>query len=109
MHVIVLRRDVYAANRWLARSLTKAFEAARVDALRGIDETAALRYMLPWLADEVAVTRELLGTDYWTYGAEENRRNIQTLVGYSHDQGLAARRYRIDQLFAPETLDEVRV
>lgn len=109
MHVIVLRREVYLANRWLARSLTKAFEAARVEALRGIDETAALRYMLPWLADEVARTRELLGTDYWTYGAEENRLDIQTLVGYSNDQGLASRRYRIDQLFAPETLDVVRV
>jgi 4,5-dihydroxyphthalate decarboxylase len=109
MHVIVLRRDVYEANRWLARSLTKAFEAARVDALRGIDETAALRYMLPWLADEVAQTRELLGTDYWTYGATANRLDILTLADYSHAQGLAGRRFRVDQLFAPETLDEVRV
>ncbi|HEX9337344.1 MAG TPA: ABC transporter substrate-binding protein, partial [Pseudonocardiaceae bacterium] len=69
MHVIALRRDVYLANRWLARSLTKAFEAARVAAMRGIDETAALRYMLPWLADEVEHTRSVLGDDWWTYGA----------------------------------------
>jgi 4,5-dihydroxyphthalate decarboxylase len=109
MHVIVLRRDVYLANRWLARSLTKAFEAARVDALRGIDETAALRYMLPWLADEVAQTRELLGADYWTYGAAANRLDILTLANYSYAQGLASRGYRVDQLFAPETLDVVRV
>jgi 4,5-dihydroxyphthalate decarboxylase len=109
MHVIVLRRDVYEANRWLARSLVKAFEAARVDALRGIDETAALRYMLPWLADEVARTREVLGADYWTYGAVANRLDLLTLADYSHDQGLAVRRFRVDQLFAPETLDVVRV
>jgi 4,5-dihydroxyphthalate decarboxylase len=109
MHVIALRRDVYQANRWLARSMVKAFEAARADALRGIDETAALRYMLPWLADEVARTRAVLGADYWTYGAEPNRHTIETLVGYSHDQGLARRRFRLDELFPPETLDEVRV
>jgi 4,5-dihydroxyphthalate decarboxylase len=107
--VIALRRDVYLANRWLARSLVKAFELARADALRGIDETAALRYMLPWLADEVARTRAVLGADYWTYGAEPNRHAIETLVGYSHSQGLAHRRFPIEQLFAPETLDVVRV
>jgi 4,5-dihydroxyphthalate decarboxylase len=109
MHVIALRRDVYEANRWLARSLMKAFEAARIAALRGIDETAALRYMLPWLADEVERTREILGDDWWTYGATENRHTIDTLVGYSHDQGLARRRYAVAELFAPETLDVVRV
>jgi 4,5-dihydroxyphthalate decarboxylase len=109
MHVIALRRDVYEANRWVARSLVKAFEAARVAAMRGIDETAALRYMLPWLADEVAQTRAVLGDDWWTYGAAANEHTIQTLVGYSHDQGLARRRFATDQVFAPETLDEVRV
>jgi 4,5-dihydroxyphthalate decarboxylase len=109
MHVIALRRDVYQANRWLARSLVKAFEAARTEALKGIDETAALRYMLPWLADEVARTRAVLGTDYWTYGAEQNRHTIETLVGYSQNQGLARRRFQLEELFPPETLDEVRV
>lgn len=109
MHVIVLRRDVYEANRWLARSLTKAFDTARTEAMRGIDETAALRYMLPWLADEVARTREVLGDDWWTYGAKANQQVIDTLVGYSHDQGLARRRYEVARLFAPETLDVVRV
>jgi 4,5-dihydroxyphthalate decarboxylase len=109
MHVIVLRRDVYLANRWLARSLAKAFETARTDALRGIDETAALRYMLPWLADEVERTRQLLGDNWWTYGADANQQAITTLVGYSHDQHLASHQYTIEQLFAPETLDAVRV
>jgi 4,5-dihydroxyphthalate decarboxylase len=109
MHVIALRREVYEANRWLARSLTKAFEAARRDAMRGIDETAALRYLLPWLADEVERTRATLGEDWWTYGADANRNTIDTLVGYSHDQGLARRRYAVEELFAPETLDIVRV
>lgn len=109
MHVIALRREVYEANRWLARSLMKAFETARRDAMRGIDETAALRYMLPWLADEVEQTRLVLGEDWWTYGADANRNDIDTLVGYSHDQGLAGRRYAVEELFAPETLDVVRV
>ena len=110
MHVIAIRREVYERNRWLARSLVKAFEVARTAALTGIDETAALKYMLPWLADEVERTRTIMGADWWTYGTSAtNRTVIDTLVGYSHDQGLARRRYAVEQLFAPETLDEVRV
>lgn len=109
MHVIVLRREVYEADRWLARSLMKAFEQARTDALHGIDETAALRYMLPWLQGEVEQTKQILGDDYWTYGVDANVPAIQTLADYSHDQGLARRRYTPEELFAVETLDVVRV
>ena len=49
MHVVVLRRDVYELDRWAARSLYRALVAARAEAWRGMDETAALRFMLPWL------------------------------------------------------------
>jgi hypothetical protein len=38
-----------------------------------------------------------------------NRVDLLTLADYSYDQGLACRRFRVDQLFAPETLEEVRV
>src|SRR5207253_2142303 len=91
MHVVVLRRDVYQANRWVARSLYNAFLAAREEAKAGIDETAALRYMLPWLPSEVERTKAILGDDYWTYGLSGNETALATLIGYSHDQGLARR------------------
>jgi hypothetical protein len=45
--VIVLRRDVYAARPWLARSLFKAFEEARRAAAERLAETAASRSMQP--------------------------------------------------------------
>jgi 4,5-dihydroxyphthalate decarboxylase len=105
MHVVVLRRDVYERNRWLARSLYDAFEQARALCLEGIDETAAARYMLPWLHDEVARTRALLGEDYWPYGLDRNRHVLQTFLDYAYAQGLVARRLRPRELFAPETLE----
>jgi 4,5-dihydroxyphthalate decarboxylase len=110
MHVIVLRREVYEANPWLARSLYKAFEQARAEALRDIDETAALRYMLPWLPEEVLYTRAVMGPDYWTYGLDRaNTHTLDALIRYSHEQGLARRCYPCAELFAPETLDTVLV
>jgi 4,5-dihydroxyphthalate decarboxylase len=105
MHVLVLRRDVYEQNRWLARSLYDAFEEAKALCEQGIDETAAARYMLPWLHDEVARTRAVLGQDYWPYGLEKNLEVLRTFLRYSHDQGLAARGLEPEELFAPETIE----
>ena len=104
MHVVVLRRDVYDAHRWAARSLYRALVAARDEAWRGIDETAALRYMLPWLAADLEATRAVLGPDYWTYGLPGNETALATLIGYAHAQGLIPRAYAPAELFAPETL-----
>lgn len=109
MHVVVLRRDVYEAHRWAARSLYRALVAARDEAWRGIDETAALRYMLPWLASDLDATRAVLGSDYWSYGLAGNERALAALIGYSHAQGLARRAFAPHELFAPETLEETIV
>jgi len=105
MHVLVVRRDVYERNRWVARSLYDAFSQAKDLCEAGMDETAAARYMLPWLHDEVARTRAVLGADYWPYGLDRNRDVLRTFLRYSYDQGLAARALEPEELFAPETLE----
>lgn len=104
MHVVVIRREIYERNRWLARSLFDAFCQAKELCEAGIDETAAARYMLPWLHDEIARTRNLLGDDYWSYGLEKNVEVLRTFLRYSFDQGLATRLLEPADLFAPETL-----
>jgi 4,5-dihydroxyphthalate decarboxylase len=109
MHTVVLRRDVYERNRWLARSLFDAFQQAKTLCEEGIDETAAARYMLPWLHDEVARTRSLLGEDYWPYGLARNVETLRTFLRYSHEQGLATRLLEPAELFAPETLEDTLV
>jgi len=106
MHTVVLRRALYAEHPWLARSLLKAFEQARRQALDGIDETATLKYMVPWLPGEVARTRELLGDDYWPYGLAPNQRALDTFLRYSFEQGLAPSRLSPADLFARETLED---
>jgi len=106
MHTVVLRRARYAEHRWLARALFKAFEQARRQALDGIDETATLKYMVPWLPGEVARTRELLGDDYWPYGVAPNQQALDTFLRYSFEQGLARSRLSPADLFARETLED---
>jgi 4,5-dihydroxyphthalate decarboxylase len=106
MHVVVIRADIYRRDRWVARSLLEAFARARAIALAGLDETAALRYMLPWLADDVARVRQVLGDEYWTYGLEGNEAGLEAITCYAFDQGLTPRAYGLRELFAPETLEE---
>jgi 4,5-dihydroxyphthalate decarboxylase len=106
MHVVVIRADVYRRDRWVARSLMDAFNQARAIALAGLDETASLRYMLPWLADDVAAVRRELGDDYWTYGLNGNEAALAALTRYSSEQGLIPRPFEPRELFVPEVLEE---
>lgn len=105
MHTLVMRRDVYAANRWIAQSLYKAFVAAQRKTYADLAETAALKAMLPWLNAHVEDTRREMGEDWWPYGLAPNRHVLETFLRYHHEQGLSARRLSIDALFAPEALE----
>jgi 4,5-dihydroxyphthalate decarboxylase len=103
MHVIVLRRDVYERWPWLAQSLYKAFEEARILTAARMAETAATRYMVPWLYADLERTHQLMGADFWTYGLAANQLTLRTFLRYSHEQGLASRHLDPAELFAPET------
>jgi 4,5-dihydroxyphthalate decarboxylase len=109
MHVVVIRSDVYRQNRWVARSLTDAFGQARRIALDGMAETAALRYMLPWLPADLERVQEVLGTDYWTYGLPGNEPALGTLIRYAHEQALIPQAYPPERLFAPESLERTLI
>jgi len=109
MHVLALRRDVHEQHPWLARELVKACEQAKAVGLAGIGETAALPYALPWLWAEAERTRAVLGEDWWPYGLGRNRTTLETFLRYSHEQGLADRRYEPEELFAPSSLSAVVV
>nr|MBF8185477.1 ABC transporter substrate-binding protein [Nonomuraea cypriaca] len=105
MHVVVIRRDVYERHRWVAQSLYKAFVAARDDAYGRIYDSSALRFMTPWLIQEIEQARDLLGADYWSYGVQANQHVLATFLRYHHEQGLSRRLREPEAIFAPESLE----
>jgi len=109
MHVIAIRRDVYEENRWVAQSLHKAFCAAQRLAYADLDETAALKVMLPWANAHFEEARREMGDDFWSYGFAPNRHVLATFLRYHHEQGLSRRRLEPEELFAPETLESFRI
>lgn len=109
MHVIVIRREVYEQNRWIAQSLLKAFLAAQRDVYADLHETAALKFMLPWLLPHVEETEKLMGRDFWPYGLEPNEHTLSTFLRYSFEQGLSKRQLTPRELFAPESLESFKI
>ncbi len=109
MHVIVIRRDVYEKNPWVAQSLYKAFTLAQREAYEDLRETAALKVMLPWLVWHTEETEKMLGRDFWPYGLEPNLDNLSTFLRYSFEQGLSKRQLMPKELFAPESLESFKI
>lgn len=106
MHTVILKREVYEKNPWIAVNLYKAFCQAKDVVMKGYFETAALRVTMPWITQEVERLKKLFGKDWWPYGIENSRKTLETFLGYHHEQGLSKRLMTVDELFAPETLDE---
>jgi 4,5-dihydroxyphthalate decarboxylase len=101
MHTVVLRKDVYRAHPWAARSIYRAFVEARDLAVNGLYDTDALRLALPWLIDHVEEAWRVFGKDFWAYGLEPNRSTFEAIGRYVHEQGLSPRVVSADELFAP--------
>ena len=51
------------------------------------------------------MTRDILGDDPFPYGVKANTAMLETLIGFSHEQGLTPRQMKVEELFAKETLD----
>ena len=97
----MIRSDVYEQHPFVATSLYHAFCAAKDRAWRRCAIRGTLRYMLPWLPDEIDEIDEVFGGDCWPYGVEPNRPTLEALVTYMVEQGLIPERIPVEKLFVP--------
>jgi 4,5-dihydroxyphthalate decarboxylase len=109
MHTVVIRREIYEGNRWIAQSLFKAFRLAQQEVYEDLNETAALKVMLPWLPAHIEETRREMGRDFWPYGLQPNHLTLATFLRYSYEQGLSQRLLEPEQLFVPETQESFKI
>ena len=96
-HLIVLRREVWEANRWIARSLTEAFVAAN-DCFSAAQK--GFPYATPWLEAELEDTVGVMGEDFHPFGLERNRAQIDAFADEAYRLGLTSRRVTVDEYFA---------
>jgi 4,5-dihydroxyphthalate decarboxylase len=96
-HLIVLRREVWEANRWVAKRLTDAFIAAN-DCFTAAQ--SGFPYATPWLEAELENTAAVMGVDFHPHGLERNRAQIEMFAGEAFRLGFTSRRVTTDEYFA---------
>jgi 4,5-dihydroxyphthalate decarboxylase len=105
MHAVAIRNKLVDTHPWLPSALFKAYAQSKAIAIRELTTMGWAYNSLPWLAKEVEETRSLMGKNFWPYGIKPNRKTIDALCRYSHQQGLASRRLNIDELFHASSMD----
>ncbi len=70
MHGLVMREELHRENPDLARKIYQAFDEAKKIALAQTRFTGSLRFMLPWMIEDLEEIEEVFGDDFWPYGIE---------------------------------------
>jgi 4,5-dihydroxyphthalate decarboxylase len=109
MHVIALRKAVLDGQPWVARNLYNAFEESKRRSLERILDPAVSRYPVPWLTNHAARMRELFGGELFPYGIEQNRPTLELFLRYAHEQGIAHRLAKPEDIFPAGIMASVKI
>jgi 4,5-dihydroxyphthalate decarboxylase len=101
-HGMVVRRSVYEQHPWVALNLFNAFRRAKENVAARTRELVSTHLELGLLGPDV---RHALNVDPYPYGVRSNQKVLETVAQYSYEQGLTPRVMRMDDIFAPSTLD----
>jgi 4,5-dihydroxyphthalate decarboxylase len=107
MHTVVIRRDVFERDPWVALSMYKALCKAKEHAYHLLADMGSPKVCSAWLQPLLEEERAIIGPDWFPYGIEPNRPSIEALLQYVHEHGLADRRVKLEELFAPSTLRDI--
>ena len=101
-HGMVVRRSIIEKHPWVALNLFNAFRLAKERSYAQLHELAETHYMLGLLPPE---TKRTLNEDPYPYGVKSNRKVLETIAAYSHEQGLTPRVLGLEEVFAQPTMD----
>jgi 4,5-dihydroxyphthalate decarboxylase len=104
MHAVALRSDLIEKHPWMPKAVFEAYNEAKNMAYADMLQKWYLRTM-PWFAQELEATKELMGKNFFPYGVAPNRKALDTMFRYAHEQGFANRQLKIEEVFAPSTFD----
>lgn len=109
MHLIVMRREVFEADRWIAGNLLSAFTQAKENSLARLRDITCSHFPLPWMSVRAEDASRLFGGDPWPYGVQANQVTLDSFLRFAHEQSVCHRRLAPEDLFPPEVAATVRV
>ncbi len=105
MHTVAIKKSLAEKNPWLMEAAFNAYSQSKKMAFEYMAKGAWAKESLPWFGQEFAETRALMGDNYYSYGIKPNRKTLDALFRYSHQQGLSRRELTIEELFEPASLE----
>jgi hypothetical protein len=108
MHTVVIRKDLLAHTRELATAVYNSFCDAKKDAVKAYEHGRIFNNMdtmFPWFSHLTVQDRDALGSDWWPYGIEANRKPLEAVLRYNHEQGITSRLFKVEEIFVPELLN----
>ena len=102
-HAYIIRGDIYKKYPWVAFNLYTGFVKAKARAREQLLER--IPSALFFAPEYAAMTREMIGDDPFPYGVKANKAMLDTIVAFSHEQGLTPKKMTVEELFAQSTLD----
>ena len=104
MHATAIRNEILEEHPWVSNNLAQAFERAKHAAYRRMSNPRIVP--LAWFLDEWDAQRKLLGPDPWEYGlTPANRKNLETMIGYSKAGGLISQLEGVDDFYMDVMLE----
>ena len=107
MHTVVIKEQLLERDPWIATSMLKAFQASKELAWRQMEDPR--RISLAWVRELIEEQREMLGPDPWPYNLPANRAGLETMIRYSHRQGMIQHPMEPETLFFPASLQPMPV
>ena len=99
MHVFGIKQEIVERHPWVPVNMFLAFNEAKAIALKRMLNPRLVP--LAWYQEAREEQEQILGPDPWEYGlSDRNRHTLETLAGYSHEQGLTKRRMPLEELFS---------
>ncbi len=107
MHVVGIKRSTWERNKWIARNLFNAFEAAKNNSVERMHDMDVSRIGVPWIqAITERNTDELFPDgDYWPYGVSRNRATLDAFLRWCHEQGITQKHLAPEDIFVKEALE----
>jgi len=101
MHVTAIKQEIVDRYPWVPMVLFRAFEKAKELAYRRMANVRVVT--LPWFGAHWENEQALFGPDPWVYGlGEANRKTLQTVIRYTHEQGLTSSPMPIERMFVSD-------
>lgn len=98
MHVLGIKNEVIEKHPWVPINMFHAFNEAKSITMKRMENPRIVP--LAWYREAWEEQEAVLGPDPWEYGlTEKNRHTLETLAGYSYEQGLVRRKMPLEELF----------